>query len=127
MKGANLRRRYTMHPAGGSVLDLPGWAFAARLREATYDIDVLARLKVAMLRPPPVMDCNACVTLSIGIAYCQGELSARDFMHLADRARHCKAGMAIGLPKPSVSGIATRHVRQRKSRLRASSCASNGE
>ncbi|HZW51767.1 MAG TPA: diguanylate cyclase, partial [Rudaea sp.] len=45
-----------------------------------------ARLKVAMSRPIPIIGSSVTVTLSIGIAYCQGELSARDLTHLADRA-----------------------------------------
>lgn len=95
------------HLAGDTVLK----AVAARLREAAFDIDVLARLggdefaillgdsgaaesaellaarlKVAMSRPIPIIGSSVTVTLSIGIAYCQGELSARDLTHLADRA-----------------------------------------
>jgi diguanylate cyclase (GGDEF)-like protein/PAS domain S-box-containing protein len=95
------------HLAGDTVLK----AVAARLREAAFDIDVLARLggdefaillgdggaaesaellaarlKVAMSRPIPIVGSSVAVTLSIGIAYCHGELSARDLTHLADRA-----------------------------------------
>ncbi|HEY7872932.1 MAG TPA: diguanylate cyclase [Rudaea sp.] len=95
------------HLAGDTVLK----AVAARLREAAFDIDVLARLggdefaillgdagaaesaellaarlKVAMSRPIPIIGSAVTVTLSIGIAYCHGELSARDLTHLADRA-----------------------------------------
>ncbi len=95
------------HLAGDTVLK----AVAARLREAAFDIDLLARLggdefaillgdngaaesaellaarlKVAMSRPIPIIGSSVTVTLSIGIAYCQGELSARDLTHLADRA-----------------------------------------
>lgn len=95
------------HLAGDTVLK----AVATRLREAAFDIDVLARmggdefaillgnngaaesaellaarLKVAMARPIPIIGNAVTVTLSIGIAYSQGELSARDLTHLADRA-----------------------------------------
>ncbi|HSN00283.1 MAG TPA: diguanylate cyclase [Rudaea sp.] len=95
------------HLAGDTVLK----AVAARLREAAFDIDMLARLggdefaillgdsgaaesaellaarlKVAMSRPIPIIGSSVTVTLSIGIAYCHGELSARDLTHLADRA-----------------------------------------
>jgi diguanylate cyclase (GGDEF)-like protein/PAS domain S-box-containing protein len=95
------------HLAGDIVLK----AVAARLRDAAYDIDVLARLggdefaillgdaglahsaelvaarlKAAMSRPVPIIGNTVYLTLSIGIAYCHGELSVRDFMHLADRA-----------------------------------------
>jgi diguanylate cyclase (GGDEF)-like protein/PAS domain S-box-containing protein len=95
------------HLAGDTVLK----AVAARLREGAFDIDVLARLggdefaillgdngaaegaellaarlKTAMARPVPIIGRAVIVTLSIGIAYCQGELSARDLTHLADRA-----------------------------------------
>ncbi|MBS0556332.1 MAG: diguanylate cyclase [Proteobacteria bacterium] len=95
------------HLAGDTVLKV----IATRLREAAYDIDVLARLggdefailigdasvaqaaellaarlKVAMARPIPITGSTVNVTLSIGIAYCNGELSARDLTHLADRA-----------------------------------------
>lgn len=95
------------HLAGDTVLKV----VATRLREAAFDIDVLARLggdefailigdagaaqsaellaarlKVAMSRPIPITGSTVTVTLSIGIAYCNGELSARDLTHLADRA-----------------------------------------
>ncbi|MGH8041814.1 MAG: diguanylate cyclase domain-containing protein [Rudaea sp.] len=95
------------HMAGDSVLK----AVAARLREAAFNIDVLARLggdefaillgdagvadsaellaarlKVAMARPLPIIGHAVNVTLSIGIAYCTGAMSARDLTHLADRA-----------------------------------------
>lgn len=45
-----------------------------------------ARLKVAMSRPLSIIGGTVTVTLSIGIAYCNGKLSARDLTHLADRA-----------------------------------------
>ena len=95
------------HLAGDTVLK----TVAVRLREAAFDIDVLARLggdefaillgdtgaadsaellaarlKVAMARPVPIIGSSVTVTLSIGIAHCRGELSARDLTHLADRA-----------------------------------------
>ncbi|MBS0571023.1 MAG: diguanylate cyclase [Proteobacteria bacterium] len=95
------------HLAGDTVLK----AVAARLREAAFDIDVLARLggdefaillgdngaaqsaellaarlKVAMSRPVSIIGSAVTITLSMGIAYCDGRLSARDLTHLADRA-----------------------------------------
>jgi diguanylate cyclase (GGDEF)-like protein/PAS domain S-box-containing protein len=95
------------HQAGDAVLK----AVAVRLHEAAFDVDLIARqggdefavllgdacsaesaellaarLKVALAHPIQILAGAVGISASIGIAYCNGDLDAREFTHLADCA-----------------------------------------